>query len=598
MTKSPRTFKEKMEMEEHPFRTKEVRNISRVQCRPMPLAFACIILLFFITGCFEFKHTKMVPMRDGVKLATDVYLPAGEGPWPVILYRTPYGKDEFNEQGMGFARIGIVAVGQDMRGRFLSQGKDGVFTTDGDGDLKDGFDTIEWISQQGWCNGKIGTTGGSARGIVQYMQNSTGHPNLVVMNPGVATPNLYTDAMFNRGVFRDKLICGWLGAQQSLDFLDNVYAHPYEDAFWDPVQTADQYGNVQTPGLHEGGWYDIFLQGTLDGFTGYQHSGGTGAAGNQKVIIGPWTHGGFGSLTQGELTYPANSITPPYASGEAFNTLFNHYLEFGSPDVTDLPDDVPNVQYYVMGDVDDPVGPGNVWRQADDWPPAAAPVRMHLHPDGSLAESCPPEDGGVTPYTYDPANPSPTICGNNLNMAAGSCDQQYGVEDRADVILFSTPVLAQPMEITGRVRAHIFADIDQPDTDIMVRMTDVYPDGRSMLISDSAARMAARNTTTGITLLSPNEVVETVVDLWSTSIIINTGHRLRISITSSNSPRFAVNQNTGLDFPGSAWIVQLQGADGITGTPVTVNIHHSLDYPSYLEIPDPNRTHEDYIQCN
>ena len=534
------------------------------------------------------RFTTMVAMRDGVRLATTVYLPSGEGPFPVLLYRTPYDDARYEDGVATYTEAGIAVVTQDMRGRFESEGTFQVFTQDGDGALKDGFDTMQWIVEQEWSNGLIATAGNSADGIVQYIEASANPPGLVLVEPMMATPNLYSDAIFYDGVRRYYLSHTWLEGNDMLYFEEEFARHPFEDAFWDPVQTYDRYVNVHAAGFHIAGWFDIFQNGNLEGYIGYQHQGGDGAAGHQKLIVGPWTHGTYESLTQGELTFPANSLEPPYSIEEVSNIMLNYYLQVGHPDIDETPDDIPNVQYYVMGDVDDPDAPGNEWRIADDWPPEAAPVRLHLQPGGGLDEACPPGDGGTTAYIFDPDDPSPTICGNNMNLDAGPCDQR-AIEARDDVVVFETEVLTVPMEITGRIVAHLFVDIDRPDTDLMVRMTDVYPDGRSMLIADGAFRLATRGSTTGLTPLTPGEVVEGVVDLWSTSLILNVGHRLRISITSSNWPRFSVNRNNGLPYPAS-----VMGE----GEPVTVRIHHDSQYASYLEVPDPTRPPDNITTCH
>ena len=222
-----------------------------------------------------------------------------------------------------------------------------------------------------------------------------------------------------------------------------------------------------------------------------------------------------------------------------------------------------------------------------DWPPEAAPVRLHLQPGGGLAEGCPPADGGATSYLFDPDDPSPTICGANLTIDGGPCDQRP-IEERGDVVVFDTGPLDAPLEVTGPVRAHLFVDLDQPDADLMVRMTDVYADGRSMLITDGALRLATRGSSTTPAPLQPGEVVEGVVDLWSTSLIVNSGHRLRISVTSSNWPRFSVNRNKGLPYPDS---VEGEGA------PVLVTVHHGGERASYLEVPDPGRAAHDLTTC-
>ncbi len=546
-------------------------------------------MLFSLVAAAQ-DFTEMVEMRDGVHLATDVSLPEGDGPWPTVLYRTPYGRDRLAGEEDGYTPYGVAWVVQDQRGRFDSEGEDLVFGADGDGDLSDGYDTAAWLVDQSWSNGLIATTGNSADGIVQYIQTPTQPPGLVFVNPEFCTPNFYQDALFPGGVFRENLALTWLEGNDSLQFLDVVAAHPYVDEYWDSYQTWDQYGAVTAAGLHVGGWFDIFSQGNIDAFVGYQHEGGEGARGNQKLIMGPWTHNSIGvggsgvaSRQQGELVFPANSTAPPYPYEDVLDALLIHYLQLDI--AADAPDDIPTVQYYVMGDVDDDSAPGNAWRTANDWPPDAAPVRMHLQPGGSLAEDCPPTDGGVSTYTYDPADPSPSICGNNMNMDSGPCDQS-AAEARDDIVVFTTPVLDEPMEITGHVRAHLFIDLDQPDTDLMVRLTDVYPDGRSMLVLDGAARVAFRDDMTGLDPYD-GETMEKVVDLWSTSIIINTGHRLRVSVTSSNYPRFAASRNTLEDWPDNT-----QG----DGEPVLVTVHHNAAFASYIELPNPDR--DDYTSCD
>ncbi len=547
-------------------------------------------VIFFSLAAAAQDYTVLVEMRDGVHLATDVFLPEGDGPWPAVLYRTPYGRERLVGWEDRYTPYGVAWVVQDQRGRFDSEGEDMVLGADGDGVLSDGYDTAAWLVEQPWSNGIIATTGNSADGNVQYMQTPAQPPGLVFVNPEYSTSNFYQDAIFWGGVFRENLARTWLEGNDSLQFLDVIAAHPYVDAYWDSYQTWDQYGDVTAAGLHVGGWFDIFSQGNLDAFMGYQHEGGDGARGRQKLIMGPWTHtsigvgnSGVASREQGELIFPVSSTDSPYPYEEVRNALLIHYLQLDLE--ADAPEDIPAVQYYVMGDVDDHSAPGNEWRIADDWPPEAAPVRMHFQAGGSLAEDCPSADGGVSTYVYDPADPSPSICGNNMNMDNGPCDQS-AVEARDDIVVFTTPVLDEPMEITGHVRAHLFIDIDQPDTDLMVRLTDVYPDGRSMLILDGAARVAFRDDMTGLVPYA-GETVEKVVDLWSTSIIINAGHRLRVSVTSSNYPRFAASRNTLEDWPDNT-----QGE----GEPVLVTVHHSADHASYIEIPSPDR--DDYTSCD
>ena len=524
--------------------------------------------------------TVMVPMSDNTGLATDVYLPDGAGPFPVVLIRTPYDREGALDIGNALRGVGVATVAQDLRGRFASEGTDCVFLCDGD----DGLDTLTWLDAQSWGNGHVVSWGGSALGIVQYMAAPNQPPGLSAMMVTVGTTNVYQDAFFQAGAFRQSLMEGWLTGQGSTFFLDSVSAHPLDDGFWDRVQTADRYGSVNVPALHVGGWFDIFGQGTIDAFVGYQHKGGAGAAGKQKLVMGAWTHGGVGGVEQGELVFPPQAAQPPTSLDDLQSVWLLHYLGL-QPSSADV-DAIPAVQYYVMGAVDEPGAPGNEWRSADDWPVAAAPVRMHLQPDGGLTESCPPATGGTSTYVYDPSNPTPTTGGPNLVLPAGPHDQQT-VEARSDVVTFSTDVLPEPVEVTGRVRAHVLVDTNVPDTDIVVRITDVYPDGRSMLILDGIQRLGYRSGATSLTPVHAGEVVEAVVDLWSTSIVFAAGHRIRVSVTSSNATRFWANPNDGTTYGGVSAPV-----------PATVSIHHDTDASSYLELPVPQRAPDSIVTCS
>ncbi len=518
--------------------------------------------------------TVMVEMRDAVKLATDFYVPSGAGPFPAVLIRTPYGKSAMDSIGDGLRGVGIATIVQDLRGRFASEGTDCVFRCDGDGDLKDGYDTMAWLATLPAFDGHLVTWGGSALGIVQYMAASATPPALDAMWVAVGTPSVYEHAFYQGGAFRKELMENWLQGQGSSFFLQEVKDHPAGDPFWNAVQTAPDFGDVKVPAVHEGGWYDIFAQGTIDAFVGYQHQGGDGAKGKQKLILGPWTHGGMRGTHQGQLDYPANAVDPPQKFENLLSLWLSHHLGM-SPDQAAI-DAIPPVIYYVMGDVTDAAAPGNVWRSASDWPIPASPARWYLHPGNSLGPTCPPGGAEFVEYTYDPASPCPTLGGANLTIPAGPMDQSP-VEQRPDVVLWSSESLSQPVEVTGRIRAHLFVSIDTPDTDLHVRLTDVYPDQRSMLVLDGALRLATRGGFASEVPMTPGQIVEAVVDLWSTSIVFNKGHRIRLSVTSSNTPRFFPNPNDGTRY-GQSSVPQ----------PVHVKIHHSAEYPSYVELPDPS----------
>lgn len=544
-----------------------------------PITFTAIITILASSPCFAAPtSTVAVAMRDGVQLATDVYVPDGPGPFPVVVMRTPYDRASGTGTGDALRDAGVATVVQDMRGRFDSQGTDCIFRCDGD----DGFDTLAWVEQQSWCNGRVVTWGGSALGIVQYMAAVHAPPVLDAMWADVATPSAFEHMLFQGGAFRQSMIEGWLQGQGSEFFLQDLAAHPFDDGFYDPVQTSDRFSLVTVPAVHYGGWYDIFGQGTIDAFVGYQHEGGAGAKGKQKLVMGPWTHA-INTVAAGELVYPDNASGVPGGSDEMLVTWLLYHLGL-NPDPAGV-DAIPAVQYYVMGDVGDPGAPGNEWRSANDWPVPAAPVRMHLHPDGTLSESCPSTDGGTTGYSYDPLDPTPTIGGANLLIPAGPMDQS-AVEARPDVITFTTPVLTAPMEITGRVKAFLWVETDVVDTDVVVRMTDVHPDGRSMLVLDGVLRLGYRNGAKALAPMTPGEPELVAVDLWSTSIILNAGHRLRVSITSSNAPRFWPNPNDGTTY-------------GQVSNPVVANVAilHDAAHASYIELPDPNRPEDAINVC-
>ena len=506
----------------------------------------------------------MAPMPDGVRLASDVYRPAGDGPWPTILMRTPYSR----QAGMdllanAFTTSGYAVVVQDMRGRFDSEGVDHGFFDD----AVDGQATLEWIAAQPWSDGRVATWGPSALGIAGYLLAPDAPEALRCQLSLIATPDVYTHAAFPGGVPRQALVQGWVEDLESEHLLDEWFGHELRDAYWDPVDISDRYGQVHVPALHVGGWYDIFAQGTLDAFVGYQEAGGTGAAGRQHLIMGPWTHMGLGQREQGALTYPANAALGQLGLLTQASEWFDHCL-LGE---TTAAAGWPPVRYYLMGDVDDPDAPGNAWREAERWPPPSTAQALYLRAGGELSVTPPPTDESGDTFRYDPADPSPTVCGANLNLPAGPCEQRE-VEARADVVVYSTPPLEAPLEVTGPVRARVWLVADVPDTDVVVRLTDVYPDGRSMLVLDGALRARFRDGDfSRVAWMTPGTPYELEVDLGSTAIVFNAGHRVRIIISASNAPRFAPNPNTG-------------PSDG-TPQVATLTLLHDAKHPAALVLP-------------
>ncbi len=512
-------------------------------------------------------QTVRIPMRDGVHLATDIYMPEGDGPFPAILSRTPYGRVKMGRIGSGFVQNGAVFVMQDMRGRFDSEGDNLPFIGCGWGKHQDGVDTIEWLKKQKWCNGRIGTIGGSAGGITQNLLAGAAPDGLMAQYVSVAAANLYADASYIGGAFRKADAGNWLTSNKfDPRALEIGLAHPCYDDYWRKFDTTLKFAQMNVPAVHIGGWFDMFAQATIDEFVGRQHSGGNGARGTQKLIMGPWTHG-IGKMPAGEMTFPnANRVPAQYNESR----WFDHYLCGANNGI----EKEPAVAYYVMGDTSTPGAPGNEWRHADDWPIPAKDTAAYFTRDGKLSlEKIAAGDDAHVAFTFDPANPCPSIGGNNLTIARGPMNQNT-IENRGDVVLFTSEPLNEPVEVTGRVKAKVFVASSAADTDLSVRLCDVYPDGKSYLVAEGMLRLRYRHSLEKTEPLTPGKIEEVTVDCWSTSIIFNKGHRIRATVTSSNYPRFDVNPGTG-----QSW------SDAGAKVKQTNTIYCDATHPSHLVLP-------------
>lgn len=481
-------------------------------------------------------------MSDGVHLNTDVYFPdQGAGPWPVLLYRTPYNIQGDNLGGV--VDLGYAVVCQDTRGRWGSEGLDRMFLDDGWGpDHEDGLETTRWIVAQPWCNGRIATYGSSARGITQNMLAGAYPESVRCMSVYVAPEDLYRDLIFPGGAFRKYDIEGWLTGQGSTHMLDSIYVHPNHDEFWSWLDTRSRHASETIPTFQYGGWFDLFPKGTIGSFTGKQYGGGSGAAGNQKLIMGPWTHG-MDPNQAGQLTFPNAGLE----HGEA---LIGGVLDWLNYWIMDIPNGImqrPPIAYYLMGDVSSLAAPGNLWKTSEVWPPPSTTVPFYLNSGSALHVTPPSAPQAPDAFAYDPANPVPTLGGGNLILQAGSYDQRP-VLNRADVLVYKSPVLTQPVEVVGDITVELFVSSDRLDTDFTAKLCDVYPDGRVMLICDGILRARHRIGMHREDFLVPGEVVPVSIDLWETAIVFNTGHRILVAVSSSNAPRFDANPNTGEPF--------------------------------------------------
>lgn len=497
-----------------------------------------LIAWFFLTSDLSAKETHQVPMRDGTHLATDVYRPNDNLARPVILVRTPYNKnsDKLSNEYITLLNFkGMVYVVQDCRGRYASEGVDSVFITDGSGALQDGYDTIDWLASQSWCNGKVGMYGGSASGITAYGAVSAAHPNLVCAVVLVAPTDFYHQVVFPGGEFRKSICEKWITGQGSAYMIDFFKNLPNYSPFWDAMNLHSRASVIHTPVYHIGGWYDCFSEGPVAGFRELSRQP---QAGPQKLIMGPWTHGTTGSANPvGEMSYPN-------AGFDAIQTLL-FWLDYWLLGTQNGIINEPNVKYYLMGDPAKTDEPGCEWLSAETWPPEdVITYSLYLNENGQLSSEA-PNTAGAKSFSYNPDNPVPTRGGNNLILPAGPYDQRV-LGTRADVLEFSTEVLQEPLRVEGFVQAELFVSSNCPDTDFTLKLIDVYPDGREMLVTDGIARTRFRagETIVDMTFLTPGEIVPISIKLPPTAIVFNSGHRLKIAISSSNFERFEINPNT------------------------------------------------------
>jgi predicted acyl esterase len=522
------------------------------------------ILVFGLCFTGFSKEMVMLPMRDGIKLATDLYIPTNSASFPVIFGRTPYNKDNLFTVGTDAVKHGYVFVGQDARGRFASQGENMPFATD----MNDGADTLKWISAQPWCNGQIGTWGASAGAINQFQSIIAAPERINSQFLIVGAPKLY-DVIYLNGIFRKSLIEDWLKQNRwSSNALSVWLSHPLYDDYWKERDATRNYKKVIAPSVSVGGYWDIFAQKTIDGFIGYQtQPDNKSVRTKQHLIIGPWTHAVLTDRA-GDLVF-RNAKNPPGDLDDAWK-----WFDYSLRGITNGLEKTPAILYYVIGDTQETNAPGNFWRTADSWPPfpKVKPKELYLTADLKLSDSVQKAPKPLM-YTYHPETPAPTVGGIQLTIPAGPKDQQ-DLERRADVFSFEGEVLTEPKEVTGRVKVKLWVSSDAPDTDFFATLCDVYPDGRTYNICEGSYRMRYREGTTKEVMMKPGKIYPIEIDLWSTSIIFNKGHKIRVHVTSSSSPGYDINPNTG---------------ESIRYSTNMQNAHNSIyvdgQHPSHLLLP-------------
>lgn len=526
--------------------------------RVIYLCLTLILLCFQVSAELVPDATIMIPMRDGTQLPTDIYLPSPQAKGlPCILLRSPAGRKAHWKEFAIIAKLGYVVAIQDTRSAIDKEGKTFPFLTDGWGKAQDGYDAVEWLAKSPYTNGKVGTWGSSALGITQLLLAPADPPHLQCQYIIFAAASLYHHAIFPGGQLLKNQAENWLGLYaHDTGVYSYVCQRPFYNEFWKQLDATHNATSVHVPAMHIGGWYDTFLQGTLTSFELRQKHGGKGAKGTQKLVIGPWTHFWPASTRLGDFEIPKSGYAPPYDISP--QRWFGHYLKGEENGIQDI----PPVIYYVMGTFDGTPSSGNVWRTANEWPVPAKKVSLYLTPHDGLDEDVP--FNGVAVYQYNPLEPAPTLGGRNLFLEAGPKDQRP-IEERTDVLIFTSDPLEEDVEVTGEVILKLFFTSNQKDTDIVARLTDVYPDGKSLLIADGGYRLGVMclqepekvkpkeghifkfGQEPELTVEPPQEEPREVnISLSATSIVFAKGHSIRLIVTGSNYPKFEKNMNVGI----------------------------------------------------
>ncbi len=591
------------------------------------------------------EKTVLVPMRDGVRLATDIYSPVGvDGPLPVVLIRLPYNKNRYlglrnpGSDAHYFAGHGYHVVVQDMRGRFESEGDYVILKND----REDGYDAVDWISKQPWSTGKVGTYGCSYLGENQILLSATRHPNHTAAIPlaagggyrGTSRPFMTMDG----GIPEHATGLGWfwragpkhhmtrpasmtdeeyrVAAQlfepwphvTPLDFskafwhlpivdivkdfggpashYEDYVTHSPADSYWDEMNYVDDNDQFDVPALHVNSWYDGGINETMILFNLFSDNA-TSERGrdNQFAIISPTAH----CASERQENWQ-DAIIGALHVGDISKDYYRTYLDwfdFWLKGIDNGVTDIPKIQYYAMG--------ANEWRTARSWPLESTEFRSYYlrsngkantrHGDGALTTEVP---AGVEPadnYRYDPADPVATlggaICCISEDAAPAGAYDQAAVEQRPDVLVYTTEPLIEDLDVVGPITVTLYVSSSAKDTDFTVKLVDVYPDNTAYNIQDSVLRARYREGFDKKVLMEPGRVYEIDLRLHATGNVFRKGHRIRLQVSSSNFPRFTRNLNTG----GNNF-------DETEWVVADNTIHHSNGYPSHIVLPIVNGSNQ------
>ena len=516
-----------------------------------------------------------IPMSDGTHLSSYLYRPASEKPLPAVFEQryanltgagTRKAAADLARKGFAVAMINFRGA-QKSEGTYIGYRNLGL----GRGEPQDGYDACEWLARQSWCTGKIGSFGSSQGGFAQNFLAAANPPHLACQYMVDTGLSLFHEGYRIGGVTRHERFTDFgqncRNPEDNTRLLQAWDQHPDYDTYWHEEDCSRYFPRMNVPCATIGSWYDFMVQGSISSFVGRQTLGNTKSRGHQQLILGPWLHGRLnkGSKTN-ELNYPENATWPE----------LDHMVRWFKHHLTDEPNDVmqePPVRYYVMGAVDENNAPGNVWRTAATWPPPHKVSPLFLHPNQGLSFQKPHQNATPTPLPSDPSNPM-SIPGRSF---PGAKDARP-FESQSDVRTWSTAPLNEPLEITGTISASVWVATDVPDADFILRVSDVYPDGRSMLIMDYPLRARYREGFEKQIFLKPNEPTQLRWRIGDTSIILNKGHRLRVTLSCSGAPLYEPNPQNGAP-QTLGWLKNSRAT--------THRILHDADHPSFLEIPLP-----------
>jgi uncharacterized protein len=537
-----------------------------------------------------------VPVRDGIQLATDLYLPRGPGPYPTIAIRTPYTKAEGRLIADFFTRYGYAVAIQDVRGRHASEGEFYPFRAEVD----DGVDFTRWLKQQSWCNGRIGGFGMSYLGFTQWAM-AIGNPDLTSFVPTLITANLY-HGLYQGGAFGKLTFLHWSltshgrygdgnGAAQiergyrhfplvgsddaalkDIPFYNDWVTHPTLDAYWRTLNVDHRFQEITAPALLIAGWYDFFLEAQLRDFQLIQKTAPPRVRERTRILIGPWNHGFFNGNQQRYGIRQGKLELVPFEFVHAVKEWYDYSLK-GAPNGLDRR---PPVRIYVLGQ--------NVWRDEYTWPPAAAVPRLfYLHSvgkaetlagDGTLDATAPSHAEPLDRFVFVPTNPVPTLGGaHGLPAVCGPADQRE-IEQRSDVLVYTSAPLQDPLLVMGAVRVRLFASSTARDTDFTAKLVDVFPEGQALIVCEGITRARYRKGLDKPELLEPGRTSEFEIHTGSTAVQFQPGHRVRLEISSSNFPRYDLNPNTGTEI-----------ATESNPVPATQLVSHTQEFPSVLILP-------------